>query len=68
MNDETPNANKFSGAIQAMILIKKKEGNNRGVSGEVPCPECGKPFQYSIAKSNGHIHARCSGCGLAFMQ
>ena len=58
----------FSGPIKAMGAIREKEGKNRGVTGVIPCPDCGAEMRYSIAKVNGHIHAKCSGCGNGFMQ
>ena len=36
----------------------------KGASGFVDCPKCGKPLKYTIAASNGHIWAKCTkdGC------
>jgi hypothetical protein len=53
-----------------MRAIRKKEGERRGVAGELDCPACTTgTVQYSIANCNGHIHARCStkDC-VSFMQ
>lgn len=60
-------SNIFSPALKAIQLIREKEGKKRGVRGEIACPECQKPFRYSIASSNGHIHGKCTSCGVAFM-
>ena len=56
----------FLSAISAIRAIKEKEGTNRKVAGEIPCPTCGKPLRYSIAY-NGHIHGRCEGGETVFM-
>lgn len=28
-------------------------------SGKLDCPQCSKPLRWSVARVNGHIHARC---------
>lgn len=58
--------NVLSSTAKAIQLIRAKEGNKRGCAGTIPCPDCGKDLQYSIAKRNGHIWGKCS-CGLAWM-
>lgn len=70
MSEKTKTKPKISAVengLEAIRLIREKEGKKRGVTGEVPCPACSKPFRYSIASYNGHIHGRCTGCELSFM-
>lgn len=40
-------------------IIEHADGKH-GVSGEIPCPNCGGSLRYSIARVNGHVHAACS--------
>lgn len=51
----------FKKVMDARKAITDKEGNKRGVVGEIDCPVCknGK-LRYSIAGVNGHIHANCT--------
>jgi hypothetical protein len=45
----------------ARRVIVAVTGNKRGVSGDTACPVCdGGTLRYSVARSNGHIHAACS--------
>lgn len=43
----------------AITAIREAVGGKRGLGGSIPCPTCSKPLHYSIARLNGHIHARC---------
>jgi hypothetical protein len=43
----------------AIIAIREATNGNRGLSGNIPCPTCSKPLHYSVARVNGHIHAKC---------
>jgi ssDNA-binding Zn-finger/Zn-ribbon topoisomerase 1 len=56
----------FSPSLEAVKLIREKEGSKTKVSGVVPCPVCGKDLRYSIA-SNGHISGRCESGDVGFM-
>jgi hypothetical protein len=56
----------FSPSLEAIKLIREKEGDKRRVAGTVPCPVCGKDLRYSIA-SNGHISGRCESGDVGFM-
>lgn len=52
--------------VTARKGITDKHGKERGVQGEMPCPNaCGGTLRYSIAGVNGHIHGRCSTEGCA---
>lgn len=44
---------------KAMAAIMEAADGKRGVGGQVTCPNCSKPLHYSIARVNGHIHAKC---------
>lgn len=54
---------------EAFKRIKEKEGENRGVQGEIECPACKGKLRYTIARVNGHIWGTCEtkGC-LSWMQ
>ena len=56
---------KLPPAVEAIQIIRKKEGDKRRVAGTIECPECKGELNYSIA-SNGHIWGKCK-CGLAWM-
>lgn len=46
--------------------ITDRHGQERGVRGEMPCPNaCGGTLRYSIAGVGGHIHGQCSTKGCA---
>ncbi len=45
--------------IKALEAINKLVGKQRGVSGRLDCPNCGKGLRYSVAASNGHKSGRC---------
>lgn len=50
----------------ARAAIVEATGGRRGVSGTIPCPCCeAGTLRYSVAGSNGHIHAHCSTDGCA---
>ena len=61
-------------AVEAMLtarhaIVQVTDGR-RGVHGSIACPACKSgSLTYSVAGSNGHIHARCStdGC-VAWME
>jgi hypothetical protein len=57
-------------ALTALAAIKGIVGKRRGVSDTIDCPNgCGGRMSYSVARSNGHVMARCSSPGcVAFMQ
>lgn len=50
----------------ARVAIVEHTGGKRGVSGAIDCPVCGNSecLRFSVAGSNGHIHAQCQtdGC------
>ena len=44
--------------------IRAKHGKAVGLADTMPCPNlCGGTLRYSIARSNGHVHAACSTAG-----
>jgi len=54
--------------IGTNIYIKehaRKTGQNYGT---LDCLECDGKLSYSIAESNGHLHANCNGCDIGFME
>lgn len=66
MNEKANATSKeFAGVDAAMKAIRSKEGDKRRVKGTIRCPDCAADLDYSIA-GNGHIHGKCSGCGLAW--
>jgi hypothetical protein len=48
-------------AVKAARVATEKSGQH---SGEIECPKCKGQLQYSIARSNGHVHGQCKtkGC------
>jgi len=41
-------------------IVQKTKGE-RGITGDMDCPACGTGrLRYSVARCNGHVHARCS--------
>lgn len=45
----------------ARKAILEHAGGKKGVKGKLPCPVCKKgTLMYSIAGSNGHVHAQCT--------
>ena len=56
----------FNPVMEAIQAIRLKEGKKTRVAGTIPCPSCKADLAYSIA-SNGHIHGKCSGCGVGWM-
>lgn len=53
----------------AKEAIIKHAAGRRGLRGQTECPICKGDLLYSIAKSNGHVHACCrtNGC-VRFME
>lgn len=49
----------FGRVTLGLKAIREATGRKRGVSGSIPCPTCSKPLHYSVAASNGHVHAQC---------
>jgi hypothetical protein len=49
----------FERIRKALAAIREAAGGRRGVGGTIACPNCGGRLGYSIAGSNGHVHARC---------
>lgn len=43
----------------AMVAIREATKGRRGLQGKIVCPSCSKPLHYSVARVNGHVHARC---------
>lgn len=57
---------KIKKARAEIVAVTKGQ---RGRYGSVECPNCDGMLNFSVAKSNGHIHAKCSGtCGVAWME
>lgn len=53
----------------ALTIFTKLTGAARGSAGQTDCPVCNtKTVNYTVAKLNGHIWARCTSCGNSFMQ
>ncbi len=53
---------KLSSTLKIVQDLKAKHPN--GGSGQIECPSCKGKLRYSIARTNKHIHMRCSteGC------
>lgn len=51
---------KIDKALLAVAPIRK-EFKGRSGSGKIACPNCGGTLSWSIAKTNGHIWAKCDG-------
>lgn len=59
--DERETEQRFEWYRRARQAIVAHSGKQRGVAGKMPCPIClTGEVRYSIAKSNGHIHAGCT--------
>lgn len=54
-------------SVMAMIKIKEHVKKTKEQSGKVEC-DCGGELKYIVASVNGHVHAKCSGCGLSIME
>ena len=55
----------FKGLMVARQAIVDHTNGERGVAGKIPCPVCTVgELRFTIAKCNGHIHAKCltAGC------
>lgn len=50
----------FERAMRARAAIVAAIRNGAASAGEIPCPICGAALRYSMARSNGHVHARCA--------
>lgn len=48
-------------------VIKYIEGTGKLI-GAIECPQCKAILLYTKAESNGHIHAKCSGCDINWME
>lgn len=53
--------------IAAMIAIKDYVSNTKVTFGKIPC-ECGGELHFTVAQLNGHVHAKCNSCTVAFME
>lgn len=49
----------------AYINIKEHYQKTKQLQGKLPC-ECGGELNYTVAKSNGHIWAKCTKCDIRF--
>lgn len=53
-------ASMFANIALAREAIITHANGQRGIAGVLPCPVCNAgTLHYSIAKLNGHIHAKC---------
>lgn len=57
--DEREFVQAFARVSIALKVIREATKRKRGVRGTIPCPSCSKPLHYSVAASNGHVHAKC---------
>jgi len=64
-----PFGDRAARAMKALAAVLDHAGSKRGVAATITCPCCHGRLVYSIARGNGHIHARCQtpGC-VEFMQ
>lgn len=46
--------------LMAFAAVKAIVDAKKSTSGEMPCPLCDQPLRYRVAKSNGHLAAKCS--------
>jgi hypothetical protein len=52
---------RFADVLVARQAVVEHAAGRRGVAAELPCPLCKSgTLRYSIARVNGHVHARCS--------
>ena len=56
----------FISELQKNIPEDTKE--NRGKSFSFVCPLCGGIVNGIRSKYNGHVHAKCTGCGFGMME
>lgn len=54
-------------ALKAYCLIKDHIQKTQNQTGKIKCV-CGGELNYVVAKTNGHIWARCKDCGISFNQ
>lgn len=50
------------------FLEAAKDATENCLYAEFECPVCGKTAQASKAECNSHVHARCTGCDMNFME
>jgi hypothetical protein len=67
--EEAESARMIEDVVKARGGITEATNGKRGVSGTIICPRCLGTLHYSVARSNGHVCARCAteGC-LAWME
>lgn len=56
---------KMMGAYSA---VKGHYEKHKKRKNKMECPDCKGDLHYTVAKINGHIWAKCSGCGLGWME
>jgi hypothetical protein len=67
--EEAESERMLTDMLTARSGIVEQTKGKRGVSGSIICPRCLGPLHYSVAASNGHVHARCSTADcLAWME
>ena len=54
--------------IKAYQAIKSHYEKTKEAKGKIECTECGGELHYTVASVNGHIWAKCSGCGMVWME
>ncbi len=59
--------NMGTNALIANIKLKEHYEKTKEPIGKIKC-ECGGDLHYAVAQSNGHMRAKCSGCGISFVE
>lgn len=62
-------AERLERMCKAMVAIDEEHKRSKTWGGRIKCPNCDGTLAWSKARSNGHVHARCStpDC-VSFMQ
>lgn len=66
MDKETFKIFSFLSELEKNIPEDTKE--NRGKSFSFECPLCGVTVNGSRSEYNGHVHAKCTGCGFGMIE
>lgn len=53
--------------LSAHAAIQHHIETTKETSGKVQC-QCGGELNYIVSSTNGHIWAKCSGCGISFVE
>lgn len=59
---------KIAKTLGSYALIKAQYEKTKEATGKIKCPECGGELHYTVAQINNHIHAKCNGCDMGWIE